>query len=150
MKYEKIQGLSSSKFRRITGVKKRTFAAMIEIVVASDTARLKGIGRPSKLSREDQVLMTLEYMREYRTYYHIGIDYGVSESNAFRIIRRTEDAFIKSKRFALPKRQEGLDNPSITKETIDCTESPIERPQKNSVNTTRERKNATQSKRRSS
>lgn len=121
---------------------------MVEIVVASDAARLKGIGRPSKLSREDQVLMMLEYLREYRTYYHIGIDYGVSESNAFRIIRRIEDTLVKSKRFALPKRQEGLHNPAITKETIDCTESPIERPQKNSVNTTRERKNAIRSRHR--
>lgn len=145
MKYEKIQGLQSPKFRRVTGVKKRTFATMVEIITASDAKRLKGIGRPSKLSREDQLLMTLEYLREYRTYYHIGIDYGISESNAFRIIRRIEDALVTSRRFALPKRQEGMDNPSITKETIDCTESPIERPQKNSVDITQERKNAIRS-----
>lgn len=123
---------------------------MVEIITASDRARLKGVGRPSKLSREDQILMTLEYLREYRTYYHIGIDYGVSESNAFKIIRRTEDALVKSRRFALPSRKEGLDNPLITKETIDCTESPVERPQKNSADTTRERKNGIPSRRNSS
>lgn len=148
MKYEKLQKLSAQLFRRVTGVKKGTFALMVEIVAASDAKRLRGIGRPAKLSREDQILMTLEYLREYRTYYHISIDYGVSESNAFKIIRRTEDALVKSRRFALPKRRHALDDASITKETIDCTESPIERPQKNSVNTTRERKNGTPSKRR--
>lgn len=148
MKYEKLQKLSAQLFRRVTGVKKSTFALMVEIVAASDAKRLKGVGRPAKLSREDQVLMTLEYLREYRTYYHISIDYGISESNAFKIIRRTEDALVKSRRFALPKRRHALDDASIIKETIDCTESPIERPQKNSVNTIRERKNGIPSKRR--
>jgi Helix-turn-helix of DDE superfamily endonuclease len=149
MKYEKLQVLPAHLFCRSTGVKKGTFAVMIEIITASDRVRLKGVGRPSKLSHEDQILMTLEYLREYRTYYHIGIDYGISESSAFKIIRRTEDALVKSKRFALPSRKEGLNNSLITKETIDCTESPVERPQKNSANTTRERKNGIQSRRNS-
>ncbi len=145
MKYEKLQGLPAPLFRRATGIKKGTFAVMAEAIEASDIARLKWFGRPPKLSREDQILMTLEYLREYRTYCRIGIDYGVSESTAFKIIRRTEDALAKSKRFALPKKSEGIDNPHITKTTIDCTESPVERPQKNSVGTTRERKNAIRS-----
>ena len=92
--------------------------------------------------------MTLEYLREYRTYAHIGIDYGVGESSAFRIIRRTENALVRSKTFALPKRAAALTDPSIIKETIDCTESPIERPQKNSADTTQGRKNVIRSKRR--
>lgn len=146
MKHEKLNELSAKSFRRITGVKKKTFATMVDVVRKSDAKRLKGVGRSAKLSQEDQVLMMLEYMREYRTYAHIGIDYGVGESSAFRIIRRTEDALVKSRVFALPKRTATLNDPSIVKETIDCTESPIERPQKNSVNTTRERKNATRSK----
>jgi hypothetical protein len=150
MKYEKLRELPSALFRRATGVKKGTFAVMVEIVTASDRARLKGIGRPPKLSREDQILMTLEYLREYRTYYHIGIDCGVSESNAFKIIRRTENALVKSKRFALPQRHEGIDNPFVTKKTIDCTESPVERPQKNSADTTQERKRNIPSKLKSS
>ncbi len=121
---------------------------MIAVIEKADAARLKGVGRPSHLCREDQLLMTLEYLREYRTYYHIGIDYGVSESNAFRIIRRIENALVRSKVFALPKRTAALSDPSITKETIDCTESPVERPQKNSADTTRERRSAIRSKHR--
>jgi len=147
MKYEKLQGLPAPLFRRATGVKKGTFALMVAIIEASDKARLIWFGRPPKLSREDQILMTLEYLREYRTYYHIGIDYGVSESTAFKIIRRTENALVKSKRFALPKKSEGLDNPHINKITIDCAESPVERPKKNSADTTRERKSGIRSRR---
>ncbi len=51
----------------------------------------KKTGRPGKLSVEDQVLMTLEYWREYRTYFHIGQSWGVNESTAYRIIRKIED-----------------------------------------------------------
>jgi hypothetical protein len=140
MKYEKVQVLPAASFRRITGVKKHTFATMVETLHAAEKRRLKGIGRPPKLSIEDQILMALEYLREYRTYAHIGVDYGVSESNAFKIIRRIEDALVASKQFALPKRTCGLSDDTIEVVVIDCTESPIERPQKNSANTTRERK----------
>ena len=42
-------------------------------------------GRPSKLRIEDQILLTLQYLREYRTYYHIGKDWKISESNTYRI-----------------------------------------------------------------
>lgn len=86
MKYTKLRPVSAEVFHRITGVKKKTFAAMLAILIASDKKRLKGAGRPPILSIEEQLLMTLEYLREYRTYAHIGIDYGVGESSAFRII----------------------------------------------------------------
>ncbi len=33
-----------------------------------------------KLSIEDQLLATLEYLREYRTYAHIAASYGIAES----------------------------------------------------------------------
>ncbi len=39
----------------------------------------KKLGRPSKLIIEDQILLTLQYLREYRTYYHIGQDWKISE-----------------------------------------------------------------------
>jgi hypothetical protein len=143
MNYAKVRGLPAAQFRRVTGVHKNTFARMVEIVEAADRTRLKGVGRPSKLSREDQVLMMLEYLREYRTYYHIGVDYGLSESNTFKIIRRTEDALAASGQFALPKRQRALSDDTVEAVVIDCTESPIERPQKNSAGTTPARKSAT-------
>jgi len=36
---------------------------------------------------ENRVLMALEYMREYRTYFHIGASYGIAESSAYTISR---------------------------------------------------------------
>ena len=51
-----------------------------QILLVSDQAKKAVGGRKSKIS-EDRLLMALEYMREYRTYFHIGQSYGVSESN---------------------------------------------------------------------
>ena len=144
-KYAKLSPLPARLFRRITGVQKKTFALMVEIVREADRKRLKWYGRPPTLSVEDQILMTLEYLREYRTYAHMGIDYGVGESSAFRIIRRIEDTLVRSRHFSLPKRDFALTDPSIMKETIDCTESPVERPQKNSADTTPERRSGIRS-----
>ncbi len=71
MKYPKIQGLEEEKFRRLTGVKRSTFEKMIIILNDADTKKKAKGGRKNKLSIEDQLLMALEYMREYRTYFHI-------------------------------------------------------------------------------
>ncbi len=60
------------------------------VAVLRDAELQKLPGRPSKLGLEDQLLMTLEYWREYRTYFHIGQSWRVNESTAYRIIRRTE------------------------------------------------------------
>ncbi len=85
--------------------------------------------------------MTLEYWREYRTYLHIGHSYGVSESTAYRNIRWCEDTLIKSGAFTLPGKKAlvGSDR-AYEVVLIDATETPVERPQKNSVATIRARK----------
>lgn len=59
-------------------------------------------GRRSKLCIEDRLLMALEYLREYRTYFHISQSYGVSESTTYKIIKWIEETLIKHPHFALP------------------------------------------------
>ncbi len=86
MKYKEIEKLEGEKFRRLTGVKKSTFKRMVEILDEEDKRKKARSGRKSKLCIEDRLLMALEYMREYRTYFHIGQSYGMSESNCFKII----------------------------------------------------------------
>ena len=146
MKWKKVQNLPEKQFRRIVGVKRKTFEKMLEIVVAASDkkkaeAKAPG-GRPPKLSMEDKVLMTLEYLREYRTYAHIGISYGLCESKTWANIKWVEDVLIKSKEFSLPGRKALLKSDhEIEVVLIDATESPIERPKKNSANITQERKN---------
>ena len=129
-------------FRRQTGVKIETYEKMVEIVKEVHRAKKARGGRKNKITVEKMVLMTLEYLREYRTYFHIGKSYGVSESYAYKIIKWVEDVLIKDGSFALPGKKALLKN-EIEQEVIliDATESPIERPQKNKENTTQERKN---------
>lgn len=55
-------------------------------VVKADTHNKKKPGRRPKLIIENQVLMVIQYWREYRTYYHIGLDWGLSESAVCRIV----------------------------------------------------------------
>jgi hypothetical protein len=106
---------------------------MVEILKETKQAQkqYRG-GRVPRLSVEDSLLMTLEYLREYRTYFHIAQGYGVSESNAYKIIRFVEDALVKHKDFALPGRRALLRAKPEDVMLIDATESPVERPKKKS------------------
>ena len=82
MRYDQLKGLDNEKFRRLTGVKPVTFSRMLELLgEAARQKRAKG-GRKSKMGLEDQLLIALEYRREYRTYFHIAQSYGIGESTA--------------------------------------------------------------------
>jgi hypothetical protein len=131
MKYEKTKGLSKKDFRRLTGVQRETFDKMVEILKKAEEARRRKGGHESKLSIEEMLLLTLEYLREYRTYFHIGQDYGVHETTAIRIHRWVEEALIKDGTFSLPGKKALLES-NIEYEIIqiDATESPVERPKK--------------------
>jgi hypothetical protein len=107
---------------------------MVEIVHQHEGQKKK-TGRPGKISLEDQVLMTLEYWREYRTYFHIGQSWEVTESTACRIIRKVEKVLSSARIFTLPGKKSLYQSDSLIKTVvIDVTESPIERPKKNRNN----------------
>lgn len=135
MKFKNLQKSSDAQFRRITGVKRKTFEKMVEIVETAHIKKKARGGRPNKLTIPEMILMALEYLREYRTYACIGISYGLSESNAYATIRWVEDTLIQSKEFSLPGKKALLKS-DYEFETIliDVTETPIERPKKNNEN----------------
>lgn len=70
---------------------------MIAIVKEVENKRTSRRGKPSHLSIEDRLLMALEYLREYRTYFHLGQSYGLIESACYRNCRWIEDTLIKRK-----------------------------------------------------
>ena len=80
MLYEQLKDLDNEKFRRRTGVQKQTFEETVEVLTQEDKVKKAKDGRKNKLSIENQLLLTLEYMREYRTYFDIASSYGISES----------------------------------------------------------------------
>jgi len=143
MRYEEAKRLTEGQFRRLTGVKRPVFEIMLgEVHTAHALKKARG-GRPNKLSLEDTLMMALEYLREYRTYFHIGGSYGVSESYAYKVIRWVEDTLIKSGKFSLPGKKTLLKSDEYEIVLVDVAETPIERPKKGSENGTRERKSDT-------
>jgi len=136
MTYEKVKNLKPEEFKRLCGVHPETFSQMTGVVRSHSKTKLK-TGRPGKLSMEDQLLMALEYWREYRTYFHIGQSWGVNESTAYRIIRKIEDILVTSRAFSLAgKKKLSSYDYQVEVVVVDVTESPIERPKKNKNSST--------------
>lgn len=144
MKFEKVKDLEDEKFRRLTGVKRSTFEQMKLILEISHKEKKARGGRTNKLCIENMLLMTLEYLREYRTYFHISQSYHISESTAYKIIKWVEDTLIKHPLFALPGRKELVKNKGLREFLlIDVTETAIERPKKNKSTFTQGRRKGT-------
>ena len=144
-KIDKFEKVNEENFKRVVGVKRATFEVMVEEYKKSEAERKKGHkvgGRKPKLCEEDRVLFMLEYYREYRTLYHMGIDYGISEGQASKLVRDVERVLIKSGKFSLPSKRVlyEADN-EIEFIIIDATESPIQRPKKSKEPTIQGKRN---------
>jgi len=150
MTYEQIKDLKPDDFKRACGVHPQTFEKMLQVLREAGQQKIKP-GRPAKLSLEDQLCMTLQYWREYRTYFHLGLSWGVAESVVCRTVQRVEKLLLKSKAFHLPgKKQLHAGGTQFEVIVVDVAASPIERPQKNSGATTAARRSATPKKHSSS
>ncbi len=127
------QNLSDEQFKRRFGVYKQTYRKMVESVksVEADSNSPSKRRPKPKLSIEEQVLVTLEYWREYRTYFHIGTSWELSESTICRIVNKTEKMLLQSGNFRLKGKKALLNQAEIPVITVmDVTETPIESPQK--------------------
>src|SRR5690606_40944795 len=100
---DKLLKQNNAGFKRYTGIHKATFYEMLNAMQQHEAQKTKS-GRPSVLSLEEQILLALTYWREYRTLYHISMDFGIHESSASRIIRKVENILIDSAKFELPKK----------------------------------------------
>ncbi len=122
MRYEILRQLSPGQFKRLTGVSDSTFEVMVSTL--NKTLNRSGKrGGQNKLSVPEQLLVALQYWREYRTYFHIGQSWGIHESTVCRIVRKVETIL-------LPSRQVVRQTPSVEVVVIDVTEIEIERPKK--------------------
>jgi len=130
MNYTIAQTLSSEQFKRRFGIQRATFKPIVNVLRPEWRPTPKPGARP-KLALEDRVLVALEYWREYRTYFHIGSSWGISEATVCRIVHWVEDHLMRSGRFRLPGKKrlvQGFGRPTVV--VIDVTETPIERPKR--------------------
>jgi Helix-turn-helix of DDE superfamily endonuclease len=143
MTYEQLKHLKPSAFKRRCGVQPETFEQMADLL-RPDLDRKGKRGGQCKLSVEDQLLVVLEYWREYRTQFHIATSWGLSESAVCRLISKVETLLMNSGKFRLPGKKQLYQNADTWAVlAVDVTESPIERPKKNSELTTAARKSST-------
>ena len=145
MTYEQLKSLKPSGFKRRCGVHRDTFEQMVEVIRPELDRRGKRGGQP-KLTVEDQLLLVLEYWREYRTQFHIANSWGLHETTVGRIVKKVEDILIKCGKFRLPSKR-ALYQPGWEWKVmiVDVGEMEIERPQKNRNITTVASKSATRS-----
>ncbi len=101
MTYEQLKDLKPRDFKRACGVSPQTFEGMRHILRAHEQSKVKP-GRPPKLSLENRWLMTLPYWREYRTYFHLGLAWGVDESVGCRTVPKLEPQRLTRKVFPVP------------------------------------------------
>jgi len=124
--------LKPCQFQRRFGINIQTLKAMVN---ALENFRLENHkdrrGRRTILTLEEQVLVALEYWREYRTYFHIGTSWGVSESTICRIVTDLESTLMKTGKFRIPGKKalvKDSDYPEVV--MMDVTETVIERQKK--------------------
>ena len=131
-RYERLKKLKPEIFKRLTGVKPDTFKAMLKACELADKQKKSRGGKPNKLSISTQIILMLEYYREYRTMAHMAFDYEVSEATVSRTIKEIESVLLKSGKFSLPSKKALYEDEGIELEyiLIDATECPVERPKK--------------------
>jgi hypothetical protein len=66
--YEKIKRLNNVDFKQIIGVKRETFAAMVDVLTAEYLKRHEKRRQKSKLALEKRLIMALKYLLQYPTH----------------------------------------------------------------------------------
>ena len=124
--------LKAPEFKRRFGVKIQTFEEMVNAIEQFRLEHPKDRrGHHTLLTFQEQVLVALEKKQEYRTYFHIGTNWGVSESTICRIVADIESTLMKTGKFRIPGKK-ALIKDSVYLEIVvmDVTETNIERPKK--------------------
>jgi hypothetical protein len=131
-KYKKIKKLDATEFRRLTGVKSETFLEMVGILKQAEALRMSKGGKPHRLIIEDRLLMALEYLREYRTYFRRKVTISVKVLVTGAVDMDRGYAYQECPIFFA--RQKALLKSDVEFKVvlIDAAESSIERPKKKS------------------
>jgi hypothetical protein len=136
--YKQIKDLKPEDFKRLCGVHRHTFDRMLEVLLQHEKLKKKK-GRPAKHSVEDQLLIALQYWREYRTYFHIGVSWGLDESVVCRIVHRVESLLVETKEFHSLIKKWPREDGTQFEAAAGAAEGPIERAQEDGATILQER-----------
>jgi len=127
---ERTLKMNRRRFKRRTGIHAETFCAMETVLVERENTKRKS-GRPAALSLAEQLLLNLEFWRRYRTFAHLGDDWGVHETTVRCTVERVETALIASGQFRLPGKKVLREAENVFQIiAINAAETPCERPKK--------------------
>ena len=130
-KYEEIKK-KPQQFNRLVGINYGAFHILLEkvkkiIEKQKQTYPKSKRGKKSDIIIEDQLLLSLYYLRNYHTFLQLGIEFKISEGYANKIFHKISKILIKI--FPLPSNKE-LAHDSLKAVVLDVSEQPIERPVK--------------------
>lgn len=119
--------------QRLFGIKYEIFETILKKVqnyIKRDLEQnpLSKRGLEGEFTIENQLLLTLEYLRQYPTFLSLAFSYGISESYANKIYHKIRDILSEEIGLKNPKKLKFKD---VKKIVIDVTVQPIERPQQN-------------------
>lgn len=113
--FDKANQLSDKDFKQIIGVEKKTFNEMVKILneaYLNKPRKWRG-ERKKKLSMENQLFMTLKYLRQYVTQKELAFEFEVGEATVCDTIKWVENILIKDGTFSLPGKKALLEDDSI-------------------------------------
>lgn len=127
--YQQYASLKPAEFTRLVGVSYGTFQVIlqrlkVEILRHRSRKLVHLTGRKSSLLIEDQLLLTLIYLRQYHTFLSLGQLFGISESYAHKRYTFIVQRLLKA--LDLPN-DKALTLDGVTA-AIDVSEQPLERP----------------------
>ena len=130
--FEKYQQQSRDNFVRTVGLSLEQFQSLVELIKVylqdqKQNCPLSRRGLKSKLSMENQLLLTLLYRRDYPTFIKLGLQFGLSESYANKIYHKISTIMVK---ILHVKNRQALLEDNLETRVVDVTEQPLERPQK--------------------
>ena len=104
MKYKEVKKLKRADFKRYVGVHVETFEKMVQVVEKQEKKEIRKV-EDTKLSLEDQILITLQHLKEGREFFHLGFDWRIDENTVSYIVKKIESILVASGEFRLPKKR---------------------------------------------
>lgn len=131
--YEEYKKQKPEVFQRMVGVSFGTFSVILakylaELEKYKDEKTFRRTGRKSSISIENQLLMTMLYLRNYDTFLNLGMRFGISESYCQKRFEFSKMILLRC--LDCPDETSLKDALQSNLIAIDVTEQVIERPQK--------------------
>lgn len=143
--YEKIEKLGDAEFKLITGVTRKVFGEMLEVLKRKyEKEHIQG-GQPGQ-TVELRLTLALEYWREYRSFRHMANDHQIGNSTINEMVMWVENTLSDSEEYKIQDINERFRNKGesdISIIVVDVEEQPIERPKYNQEEAYSGKKNGT-------